>query len=157
MATPKVKPPAVVFGALFNFRNYDLWPPSLRLVNPFTRVPYTAAELPTPLPRRAGGQPQPAPEAPLGSQPAAVQVVVQSIMQAYKPEDIPFACLPGVREYHQNPAHTGDSWLLRRGSGEGGLIFLLEQLHKYGVEPLVGFQVTILIKEAVLVQQDVPA
>ena len=147
----------VVFGVTIDFTNYDLWPPSVQLVDPFTMVPYKTKELPSPLLRRVAG-PQPptpvvaAPTSPTspptsptgpttqaaGATPTAVPAVVsvQAIAQSWGAEEIPFICLPGIREYHNNPAHTGDSWLLHRGRGAGSLHFILDQLYKYGVQPL---------------------
>lgn len=61
---------------------------------------------------------------------------MQAMMQAFSDDQIPFLCLAGVREYHNNPGHTGDSWFLHRGTGAGTLNFLLEQLYKYGVRPM---------------------
>jgi hypothetical protein len=138
-AAPQARPPAVVFGAVLDFTNYDLWAPSVRLVNPFTWQPYHARELPTALPRRVRN------DVPPQLAGLAEAFSVQPLMQALSPEDIPFLCIPGVREYHQHPAHSGDSWLLHRGRGEGTLYFLLSQLHKYGVEPIRGYQVGMTI------------
>lgn len=140
-------PAAVVFGALIDFSNYDLWPPSVQLVNPFSRIPYRFRELPTRLPRRVPvvspsptSQPTSTPGEAVPQQadatPQTQQFMLQDMMAAFLPDDIPFFCLPGVREYHANPAHTGDSWLLHRRTGAGTLHFILEQLHKYGVQPM---------------------
>src|SRR5438067_13891236 len=49
-----IKPPAVVFGAELDFSNYDLWAPSVRLVDPFSREPYVFPELPSLLKRSVG-------------------------------------------------------------------------------------------------------
>jgi hypothetical protein len=68
-------------------------------------------------------------------------IQLSSLVQSNRPDDYPFVCLPGVREYHDNPAHTGDSWLLHRNSGEGSLAFILEKIWAYGVEPLSMYQV----------------
>ena len=132
--TPSLKPPAVAFGALLDFTNYDFWPPSVRLVDPFTQEPYRGRELPNLLKRRVPAQ--------LDAQLAGLgqAFVEQPLMQFHDPEDVPFLCLPGVREYHEHPGHSGDSWLLHRGSGEGTLHHILEVLHKYGVQPLSGYQ-----------------
>jgi hypothetical protein len=64
------------------------------------------------------------------------QIQFMNMIQAHGPDEVPFLCLPGVRQYHDNPAHTGDSWLLHRRSGEGSLHFLVEQIWKYGVNPV---------------------
>jgi hypothetical protein len=132
--TPKARPPAVAFAAAFDFTNYDLWPPSVRLVNPFTQTPYKTTELPTALKRQL----PPSPE-----QAAQGVTVVQTIMQSYGPDEVPFVCLPGVREYHEHPGHSGDSWLLRRGRGEGTLHNLVTHLYHYGTEYVSGFQIVI--------------
>src|SRR5260370_33761076 len=66
-ATPHLRPPAVVTGVQFDFTNYDLEPPSVRLVDPFTRRPFLMKELPTVLlrsqvaavPGMPGGAPAP--------------------------------------------------------------------------------------------------
>jgi hypothetical protein len=140
--TPQLKPPAIVFGASLDFTNYDLWPPSVRLVDPFTGVPYKAGELPTVLSRLV-----PASSEMLEQGIPAGSAVPQALMQSHSPEDAPFLCLPGVREYHEHPAHSGDSWMLHRKGPEGTLHFLLEQLYKYGVAPIntynVGMQIAV--------------
>lgn len=148
---PQLKPPAVVFGALLDFTNYDLWPPSVQLVDPFTRVAYRFEELPSRLPRAVS----PAAVEREGSE-LPVEVQVQNLMQAYKGEDVPFLCLPGVREYHEHPAHTGDAWLLHRRGGEGTLHFLLEQLYRYGVHPINSYAVHVQVGIAGLNQEQVP-
>ena len=68
---------------------------------------------------------------------------IAPLMQAYGPEEIPFLCIAGVREYHLNPAHTGDSWLLHRKDGAGRFVRLLEVITAYGVQPIAGYAVTL--------------
>lgn len=135
-------PPIVVFGARLNFTNYDFWPPSVRIVHPFTGVPFRYNELPSQLLRRMNspGKAQDRPTEADNTQPTQLavgaeqqQAPYQAIMQ---PDEIPFMCLPGVREYHDHPAHTGDSWFLHRSTGVGSLNYILEQIHKYGVQPM---------------------
>lgn len=130
-ASPKLKPPSVLFGVELNFENYDLWPPSVRLVDPFTRIPYLFDQLAFKLPRLVPAQVPPGQPTPL---------LQQDLMVAHRGDQIPFLCLPGVREYHDHPGHTGDSWLLHRGRGEGTLNFILTQIYKYGVEPIRSMQ-----------------
>jgi hypothetical protein len=62
-----------------------------------------------------------------------------------QPDEIPFLCIPGVREYHQHPAHTGNSWLLHRGTGEGTLFFIVDQLWKYGVQGVASYNCQLAI------------
>jgi hypothetical protein len=129
-ATPDLHPVAVLFGVELDFSNYDLWPPSVTLVDPFTREPYTNKTLPAGLgfPRLTEDEPP----------------KLQNLLQPSEdPEGKPFICIPGTREYHQHPYHTGDSWLLHRGRGEGTLFFLLNKLYEHGVQPLSGWKVHI--------------
>jgi len=142
---PHLTPPAVVFGAELDFTNYDLEPPAVRLVNPFTRVPYKAKELPTALPRLVAVAPDRLPPGlvmPAGARP----VVQQNLMAFYGPDDEPFLCLPGVLAYHRHPAHTGDSWFLHRTAGDGRLVTILNHLHRYGI---MGLQLNVEIRAQV--------
>jgi hypothetical protein len=147
-ATPRVKPPSVAFGALLDFTNYDLWPPSVKLVDPFTRKPYSWAELPTRLPRLIKPQIDPALAAQQAVQNMTVESQVAELMQSHEPNNpnaVPFLCMPGVREYHHHPGHSADDWLLHRGQGEGTLFFILDQLHRYGVLPITGYNMRLQI------------
>lgn len=146
-ATPKTKPAAVCFGAIINFADYDLVPPSVRLVDPFTGRPYLYKALPTRLPRRVPGS------VPGDAAPGSLTgFQFQDLMTAHSPDEVPFLCLPGVREYHEHPAHTGDPWLLHRGGPEGTLYYLVEKIAHYGLEPISGFEMRI----NVAFQQTIP-
>lgn len=142
LAVPKLKPTPVVMGVAFDYTNYDAAPPSVKLVDPFSGEPYKFKDLPNPLNRAL-----PAKEVALPGLPAEQKVRVQSAqpyMQAYGPDEIPFLCLAGVREYHEHPAHSGDVWELHRSSGAGRLVRLLEVISQYGVEPITGFGVQLV-------------
>lgn len=141
-ASSKTKPPAVVFGAILDFTDYDLKPPSVKLVHPFTQEPYQAKDLPAQLWQRVA--PSPVPDG--DTTPSPTEVQPRPLMMAHSPEDVPFLCIPGVREYHDHPAHTGDVWLPRRGLIEGTMHFLIERISRYGVDPIngveIGFEIT---------------
>ncbi|WP_280791021.1 putative metal-binding protein [Blastococcus sp. TF02A_35] len=166
-ASPKLKPAAFIFAMHVDYSDYDLQAPSVRFVDPFTSVPYKASEVPTKM-MRAVGPPRPAavpfpselagqapfpsnPGQPPGSPPpdtphappmgAFMIVEHQPLLQDYGPDDIPFLCLPGVREYHDHPGHSGDPWELHRTTGAGSLARLVHVVHKYAVEPLGGWSV----------------
>lgn len=141
MANPALNPPAIVCGVLLDYTNYDAVPPSLKLVDPFTRIPYKANELPTQLNRALPAQALQFPGLPAGGN--LQMQVAQPLMQAHDPEAIPFLCLAGVREYHDHPGHSGDSWELHRASGAGRLVRLLDIVHRYGVEPIRAYGVQI--------------
>lgn len=134
LATAKTQPPSIVCGVSFDYSNYDAMPPSVRLVDPFTGSPYKFSELPTPLVRSF-------PESAMPADQGDQHINLQNLMQSYGPDDIPFLCVPGVREYHEHPAHSGDQWELYRASGAGRVARLLEIISKYGIDPIVGFSV----------------
>lgn len=157
MAAPQLRPPAVITGVLFDFTDYDVRPPSVRLVNPFTRDPYTAAELPTNLMRRTEtGNLPPGFQLPPGM-PTPMVVQQQPLMQAYGPAEVPFLCIAGVREYHDHPAHSGDRWELHRTGGAGRLARILEVIDIYGVRPLNGYGVNLAPTVTGFTQAEVPA
>jgi Predicted metal binding domain len=138
-AATKLRPAPIVAAVVVDFTDYDLQPPSVRFVDPFTREKLLASNVQFQMYRRP---PMP------GVPPEAIAALMQQggiqlspLLQSNRPDDYPFLCLPGVREYHDNPAHTGDSWLLHRGSGEGSLAFILEKIWTYGVMPVTGYQV----------------
>lgn len=144
MAATHLKPVAVILGVRVDYTNYDMEAPSVQLVDPFSWEPYKAKELPTTLNR----QTPPQELVPAGAAPdAAPQIrmmVPQALMQAYEADDIPFLCLPGVREYHSHPAHSGDSWELHRPNNEGRLVRLLDIIHRYGVAPITQYNIALV-------------
>jgi hypothetical protein len=158
LAAPQVKPPAVVTGVLFDYTDYDLHPPSVWFVDPFTRQPYKASELPTRLVRQSEMP------APAGFQLAPGGVIAhlvqqQPLIQDYENAGVerpPFLCLAGVREYHEHPAHSGDRWELHRSAGAGRLVRLLEVIDTYGVRPINGFAVNLVPQINGFTQAEVP-
>jgi hypothetical protein len=125
-------PAAVIFGAMIDFTDYDLHPLSVKLVNPFTQIPLKGTEVLTHFMRLVPAS---------GANPAAPPTSLLAIHS----NNEPFICLPGLREYHDHPAHTGDSWLLHRGKGEGTLNFVVDKLHHYGVEGVSGYNMAMNI------------
>lgn len=125
----KINPTPVAFAARINFENYDLEPPSVKFINPFTGELLKATQVATQFLMKIGTTPEGIP-------------IPQGLLQAETPDSIPFLCFRGIREYHNHPAHTGDSWLLyRKESGIGTLIYIIDQLYHYGSEPLKGYSV----------------
>jgi hypothetical protein len=152
LATPNTQPVALLFGVWFDFSNYDAAPPSVRLVNPLTREPYKYSEVPTKLqrmlpPPEVGDAVLPLPPNIAGAlsqdvpQPQLQLKMAQPLLQANGDDEVPFLCIPGVREYHEHPAHSGDPWELHRTSGEGRLNQLIQVISKYGSETISGFEV----------------
>lgn len=130
MVAPNIKPyPVVPYGLLLDLANYDVEPPSVQFVNPLTRELLTRAAIPTSLPRQR----------PDGN--------VDALLQAWSPEDAaPFVCLRGVREYHNNPGHTEDHWLLHRASGAGRIVRLLDLLSRHGTETMAALEMALQIQ-----------
>ena len=139
LASRKTKPPAVVTAVRFDFTNYDAEPPSVRLIEPFSGRCLTSNQLPTRLPRMVPG-----PELNLPGGPKGRLNTSHDLMQAHAPEELPFLCVPGVKEYHDHPGHSGDPWELHRPAGEGRLVHLLAVISRYGLEPVKGFNVNLV-------------
>jgi len=142
-ATPRIKPYTLTpYAVLMDVSNYDVEPPSLRFVNPFTLEPLKRREIPTNLQRfRLPPNSQQFPPVifnpQVGGAAMAPGVINEELLQAWTPEDDqPFVCLQGVREYHDNPGHTSDSWWFHRAKGMGGICRLLDLLSKYGTEAM---------------------
>ena len=141
LASNSTKPPAIVAAIQFDYTNYDVEPPSVRFIDPFSGRCLLSKELPTRLPRLIPG-----PELPIAGQDGAKARLntAQELMQAHSPDDPPFLCIPGVKEYHDHPGHSGDPWEIHRSSGEGRLIHILQVISKYGLEPVKGFNVNLV-------------
>ena len=138
LASKKTIPPSIVTAVQFDYTNYDAEPPSIRLVDPFSGRCLPFNELPTRLPRMVSEQEVAIPGG------AMMQLnQAQDLMQANSQEDIPFLCIPGVKEYHDHPGHSGDPWEMHRTAGEGRLVHLLGVISKYGLEPVKGFHVNL--------------
>lgn len=145
LGSSKVTPNALVAGVAFDYTNYDAAPPSVRLVHPFTGTPYKASELPFQMLRALPEQQIQLPGMAEGA-PALAMQAQQPLLQAMTPEDIPFLCLAGVREYHEHPAHSGDLWELYRAAGAGRLVRLLEIISRYGLDMITNFAVQLMPK-----------
>jgi Predicted metal binding domain len=157
MAAPQLKPPPLVTGVAFDFSDYDERPPSVALADPFTRVPYTWEELPTNLMRQVEADPSLGfqIQLPPGAEPARM-LVNQPLMQPSGAGGPPFMCIAGVREYHDHPGHSGDSWDLHRAAGAGRLVRILEVIDTYGVRPLSDYNLALQMRVVGLQQTDVP-
>src|SRR3990170_4344879 len=118
-AATRLKPSPIVFAVRINFNNYDLEAPSVRFIDPFTGENLLQ---PPPMLRKVTLKDKP------------------SEIQALSMKDtigLPFICIPGIREYHIHPAHTGDFWLLhRKKGGEGTLGFIIDKLYEYGISAI---------------------
>ena len=138
LASKKTRPPAILAAVRFDYSNYDAEPPSVRLIDPFSGRFLQSKELPTQFHRTITG-----PEMTMPDGTKVRRKEHQPLMQAHSDEELPFLCVPGVKEYHDHPGHSGDPWGIHRSAGEGRLVRLLEVISKYGLEPVRGFNVNL--------------
>ncbi|MHB1863805.1 MAG: putative metal-binding protein [Gemmatimonadaceae bacterium] len=117
-------PLAVVACAVrLSYDNYDIWPPSLTFIDAIGRLPIA-------LPHVQALQPGP--------------TGPKNVLIAAHPETgLPFLCVPGIREYHTHPQHSGDSWLLYRSRGEGSLSTVCDRIWHYMARNVFGFTIQI--------------
>lgn len=130
--TPKLNPSAIAFAVRIDFTNYDIEPPSLKFICPFTKRMLNRQEIllkffQIKMPDKVN------PNVPIQN-----QIQHQDLLQG---NEKPFFCIPGVKEYHDHPAHSGDSWLLYRTKGEGRLGFILDQLYNHSIALISSYQV----------------
>jgi len=128
LVATRLNPLSIVFGVVLNFENYDVQPLSVRFVNPLTRNPLSLNEiycLPT-----------------LVSGPNPLSFQIQPLVQGFS-QDRPFLCLQGIREYHDNEGHSGDSWFLYRKTGSGTLLQILEVIMKYGPDSIQAYHLQV--------------
>jgi len=114
--------PVVTACVRLDYSNYDLWPPSLTFIDPRTREPASP-------PVRAPA-----------TTPAGIR---DALIDGHPDTGRPFLCLPGIREYHNHPQHTGDDWLLHRATGAGRLAVICERIWQRMVRNVVGLHVTV--------------
>jgi hypothetical protein len=129
-AVPLGDPPdsvAIPLAVRFGFENYDLWPPSLQLIDPITSRPLQAPRL----------------WAYDFSRRDAVGIPEQAFVGAHPDTGRTFLCKRGVREYHTHFEHSGDDWLLHRGQGIGTLAQLCEVLWRLTTRTIAGLNLAV--------------
>lgn len=111
--------PTVSAAVRIDFTNYDLWAPSVEFIDPLT-----------------GQYAPPQVQALVGTAQDPRDLVVHSHPETGRP----FFCVPGIRQYHDHPQHSGDSWLLHRQTGEGRLATICERMWQSMARNLLGIQ-----------------
>jgi Predicted metal binding domain len=138
---PKLIPIPLVFSVRINFTNYDVEPPAVAFINPFTDEVLKREQIPIAFVQFNPGNPfQP-----------------QDLLQGIG-DIVPFFCIPGIKEYHDHPAHSGDPWFLYRTKGEGSLLFILDQLYNSSIPSAKEYNLnvnvpTIRINQEIIFQQ----
>lgn len=108
----------------FDYSDFDIRPPSVRFIDPSSgadRSPIVRALTPTPDGPR------------------------DLLLNEHPVHGRPFLCVPGVREYHDHPQHSGDLWELHRGSGEGSLAALCDLIWRTMAQNVIGFNVGVQV------------
>jgi hypothetical protein len=114
--------PVLVCAIRLSYDNYDFWPPSLTFIDAFTgqpSKPHVGALMPTPEGLRS------------------------VLIEPHPMTKQPFLCLPGIREYHSHPQHTGDDWLLHRSLREGSLINICERIWRFMSRNVLGIAMSV--------------
>lgn len=112
--------PAMTACVRIDFTNYDVWPPSVEFINPFT------------------GEFAPPP----------VQAIVETdegprdlVVHVHPDTGRPFFCVPGIRQYHDHPQHSGDSWLLHRHTQQGSLATISDRIWRAMARNVLGIHI----------------
>lgn len=115
-----VQIPAMTACVRIDFTDFDLEPPSVEFIDPLT------------------GEYAPPP----------VQALVDTdegprdlVVHSHPDTNRPFFCVPGIRQYHDHPQHSGDSWLLHRSTGEGSLATICDRIWRAMARNLLGIHV----------------
>jgi Predicted metal binding domain len=120
--TPNNDLTATVLAVRIGFENYDVWAPSVRVIDPITRRWLQVARVGAPDFENspAGGPP------------------INLFVDNHPETGHVFLCKRGVREYHRHPEHSGDDWLLYRDQGFGTLGGLCDLLWRVTARTVTG-------------------
>jgi hypothetical protein len=110
-----------------DFTNYDLWAPSLEFIDPIS-----------------GGYAAPLLQALVDSD----EGVRDLLIGGHPATGRPFFCIPGVRQYHEHPQHSGDPWLLHRAQREGALATICDRVWRSMARNLLGLQLNLRLVNA---------
>jgi hypothetical protein len=112
--------PTITACVRIDFTNYDLWAPGVEFIDPFS-----------------GDYAPPTVQAIIDSEEGPRDLLVQNHPLTGRP----FFCVAGIREYHDHPQHSGDSWLLHRSAGAGRLATICDVIWRTMARNLVGVRV----------------
>ncbi len=115
--------PVMTACVRIDYWNFDLWPPSVTFLDPMTR--------------------QPAPPPVRALEKVSDTEARDTLIDQHPTTLQPFLCLPGIREYHSHPQHSGDDWLLHRHLREGDLAVVCERIWRRMARNVLGMSVAI--------------
>jgi Predicted metal binding domain/WXG100 protein secretion system (Wss), protein YukD len=113
---------AIPLAVQFGFENYDVWAPSIRVIDPLTR---RWLDFPRVRALDFSGT---------GQAGAPLDLFVNGHPETGKV----FLCKAGSREYHTHFEHSGDDWLLYRDQGFGTLGRLCDLIWRAAVRSVTG-------------------
>ncbi len=119
VAVGDMRLPVMTAAIRLRYDNYDLWPPSLTFIDPLSGEP----------------------AAPAVGAPDVVDGQTRNALLNRPETGEPFLCLPGIREYHEHPQHTGDHWLLHRADGAGRLAVICDRVWRRMARNVIGLSV----------------
>jgi hypothetical protein len=99
-----------------DYDNYDLWPPSLTFIDVFSR---DAAD-------------PPLPQALIIGDAGPRNILLRN------GEGKAFLCVPGTREFHDHPQHSGEPWALFRSRKMGSLAVIAERVWQSMTQTIQG-------------------
>lgn len=140
--------PGVLSAVHIDFTDYDVRPPSVYFVDPFSERRLELGEIKWWFPKATNVLRHPTTGQVLAAQPL-------NYVQGFNSRR-PFLCLPGVREYHECSGHSGDSWFLHRGKMGNLLVHLLTMLQRYGSGAVDGVQFQVAQVFPQILQKVVP-
>lgn len=109
-----------------SYDNYDIWPPSLKFIDPLTGE----LVIPTVAARKRDGE-----------------LLRPIVLTGHPSADGAFLCLPGIREYHTHPQHSGDDWLRYRAQGMGAPAVICERIWEFMVGTVTGIGVAVGLQQ----------
>lgn len=118
--------PILLPAIRLDYENYDLWPPSLTFIDVCTREP---------------ADPQ-LPQALIVGDAGPRNILLRNGDRKV------FLCVPGTREFHDHPQHSGEPWPLFRSRKMGSLAVIAERIWQSMTQTIQG-----LAMQPVLMQQ----
>lgn len=112
--------PIILPTIRLEYENYDLWPPSMTFIDIFTGD---------------SGDPQLS-QAFLVTETGPRNILLRNA------DGKAFLCVPGTREFHDHPQHTGEPWALFRSRKMGALAVVAERVWQSMTQTIqgIGFQ-----------------
>lgn len=136
-AIPSIMPQPIAFAVKIDYTNWDVEPPSIRFIDPFTEHILQREEIK------------------INFYQVKDKNAIRILPNGHLAEldllqgangIVPFFCIQGVREYHNHPAHSGNSWMLYRKKEEGKLCVLIDQLYSHSIAQTGGYTIQVEVK-----------